>query len=111
MCRREVVMSHVPRLPWCLRPLLFAIAAVLASAASADILVVSQNTLHLGQNSKAVTDYKAGKNQFVRDAATWPGSTLPHLTFLQEVMSQAVEADVQPLGGTVHFGAFKGSNT
>jgi hypothetical protein len=84
---------------------------MLSSAASAQILVASQNTLHLGSGSSSVTGYLAGKNEFIRDLTTWPGSTLPHLTFLQEVMRTQEEDDISPVGGEVFFGNLKGSTS
>jgi hypothetical protein len=105
-------MNGPPRLrTWFRRTLLLATAATFASAAPAEILVASQNTLHLGQDSRAVPGYIAAKNLSIQQLATWPGSTLPHLTFLQEVMSSASETAIQPPGGTVFFGALKGTST
>src|SRR3954452_564676 len=82
---------------------LLAAAMLLPTAAWADFLVVSQNALHLGQGSKGNPTYVADKNAFVRSLGHWPGSTLPQVTFLQEVMTQAKEADVTPAGGTARF--------
>lgn len=91
--------------------LLLAAATLLPVAASADVLVVSQNALHLGQNSKAVPNYIPNKNAFIQALAHWPGNSLPQLTFLQEVMSQSSEAAVAPAGGTMHFGPLKGTSS
>lgn len=96
---------------WLCRTLLVATAALLPSSASADILVVSQNALHLGQNSSSVPNYIPNKNAWVRALADWPGNSLPQLTFLQEVMSQANQAAIRPTGGTVHFGPLKGTSS
>lgn len=94
-----------------LRRLLLLAAACLPSAASADILVVSQNALHLGQGSRAVRNYIQNKNAFIQSLAHWPGSGLPQMTFLQEVMPQASQTAIQPAGGIVHFGQAKGNST
>lgn len=83
-------------------------AATLPSQAAADILVVSQNTLHLGQGERRGPAYIAGKNSFVQILAAWPGNRLPQLTFLQEVMEQADESDIAFTGATVRFGILKG---
>lgn len=104
-------MNGLGLFTYCRRTLLLATAATFASAAPAEILVASQNTLHLGQDSRAVPGYIAAKNQFIQQLATWPGSTLPHLTFLQEVMSAASETAIQPPGGIVFFGALKGNTS
>ena len=96
---------------WFHRPLLLLAAALLPAAASADVLVVSQNALHLGQNSSSVPNYIPNKNAWVRALAAWPGNSLPQLTFLQEVMSQSSESAIQPPGGTVHFGPLKGNSS
>lgn len=96
---------------WFHRPLLLAAAALLPAAASADVLVISQNALHLGQNSSSVPNYIPNKNAWVRALAAWPGNSLPQLTFLQEVMSQSSEAAIQPAGGIVHFGPLKGTSS
>lgn len=91
-------------------PLLAAVLLV-PTAASADFLVVSQNALHLGQGSRGKPTYVADKNAFVRSLGHWQGSTLPQVTFLQEVMPQANEADVTPAGGTARFSDLKGNTT
>jgi hypothetical protein len=96
---------------WFRRSLLLVAAGLLPAAAAADVLVVSQNALHLGQNSHAVPNYIPNKNAFIRSLAHWPGNGLPQLTFLQEVMSQANEAAIRPTGGTVHFGPLKGTTS
>lgn len=96
---------------WSRRAVFLGAAAMLSSTASAEILVVSQNTLHLGSGSSSVPGYLAGKNEFIQRLATWPGSTLPHLTFLQEVMRTQDENDIRPVGGEVFFGNLKGSTT
>jgi hypothetical protein len=93
------------------RFLLALAAASLPGAAAADVLVVSQNALHLGQDSRAVSNYIPSKNLFVQSLARWPGNTLPQLTFLQEVMVQADQTAISPTGGTVHFGPLKGTTS
>lgn len=93
---------------WIGRAVALAAAVGLPGAATADILVVSQNSLHLGQDSRAVPGYIPAKNAFVQALGRWPGNDLPQLTFLQEVMAQAREADIRPQGGTVIFGQLKG---
>lgn len=90
---------------------LFAAASLVPSQASADFLVVSQNTLHLGQGSRTVAGYIPAKNAYIRSLAAWPGNSLPQLTFLQEVMTQADPAAIQPAGGTALFGVLKGSSS
>lgn len=95
----------------CRRIALLVAAIFLPSQASADVLVVSQNALHLGQGSSSVPNYIPNKNAFIQSLAHWPGNNLPQLTFLQEVMSQASEAAIQPAGGTVHFGPLKGNSS
>ncbi|MBV9930612.1 MAG: hypothetical protein JO013_06685 [Alphaproteobacteria bacterium] len=92
-------------------PLVAAAAMLLPTAASADFLVVSQNALHLGQGSKGVKNYVPKKNAFVRRLGRWPGNALPQVTFLQEVMKQAKEADVTPAGGAARFSALKGNSS
>lgn len=91
------------------RALAVVAAASLPSAALADILVVSQNALHLGQGNRRVPDYIPNKNAFIQSLAHWPGTALPQLTFLQEVMRESSEAAIAPRGGTVHFGPLKGA--
>lgn len=92
---------------WFRRVLVLATAAMLPSAASADILLVSQNTLHLGWGNQ---NYQAGKNAFVQTLASWPNTGVPQVTMLQEVMSQASQNAIQPAGGVVHFGNLKGAS-
>lgn len=92
---------------WFRRVLLIATAAMLPSAASADILVVSQNTLHLGWGNQ---NYQAGKNAFIQALSNWPNAGLPQVTMLQEVMAQANPNAIQPAGGAVQFGNLKGAN-
>ncbi|HEX6377025.1 MAG TPA: hypothetical protein VFZ91_15040 [Allosphingosinicella sp.] len=96
---------------WSKRAVFLGAAAMLSSTASAEILVTSQNTLHLGSGSSSVPGYLAGKNEFIRRLAIWPGSTLPRLTFLQEVMRTQDEDDIKPVGGEVIFGNLKGSTS
>lgn len=96
---------------WLHRTLLVATATLLPSSALADVLVVSQNALHLGQGSSSVPNYIPNKNVSIQSLAHWPGNSLPQLTFLQEVMPQASEAAIQPAGGTVHFGLAKGNSS
>ena len=91
---------------WFRRVLVLATAAMLPTAASADILLVSQNTLHLGWGNQ---NYQAGKNAFIQTLASWPNTGVPQLTMLQEVMSQASQNAIQPIGGLVHFGNLKGA--
>lgn len=88
-----------------------AASVALPSPAAADILLVSHNALHLGQNSRAVANYVASKYASIRAIGRWPGNGFPQLTFLQEVMSQADEAAIQPNGASVHFGALKGNSS
>jgi hypothetical protein len=90
---------------------ILAAALLLPTAASADFLVVSQNALHLGQGSKGVPTYVADKYAFVRGLGHWPGNALPQLTFLQEVMQQADQAQVTPPGGAARFSALKGNSS
>ncbi|MEA3000363.1 MAG: hypothetical protein QOH04_2920 [Sphingomonadales bacterium] len=105
-------MKSLPRFNrWLSRAPLFAAAVLFPTAASADFLVVSQNALHLGQNSNGVPNYIVNKNAFIRGLAHWPGNTLAQMTFLQEVMTQADQAAVTPAGGSVHFSALKGNTT
>jgi len=99
------------RLNWFRGALLVATATLLPSRAVADVLVVSQNALHLGQGSRAVPNYIPNKNIFIQSLARWPGNSLPQLTFLQEVMTQASASAIEPTGGTVHFGELKGTST
>ena len=89
------------------RVLLAVLASMAPSAAGAEILVVSQNALHLGWASA----HHAEKTEFVRRLATWSGSPLPRLTFLQEVMKGLHEAEIQPSGSEVYFGNLKGTST
>ncbi|HEV2817007.1 MAG TPA: hypothetical protein VGW40_07285 [Allosphingosinicella sp.] len=96
---------------WLRRSLLLIAAGMLPASATADVLVVSQNALHLGQGSSSVPNYIPNKNAWVRALAAWPGNSLPQLTFLQEVMSQADAAAIRPAGGTVHFGPLKGTTS
>lgn len=105
-------MNALPRLRiWLRRALLVAAAALLPSHALADVLVLSQNSLHLGQNSSSVPNYIPNKNASIQALARWPGNSLPQLTFLQEVMTQASQAAIQPVGGIVHFGPLKGNSS
>jgi hypothetical protein len=104
-------MKNTPRLGWTRRLPLLAAAVLLPTAASADFLVVSQNALHLGQGSRGIPTYIADKNAFVRGLGHWPGNALPQVTFLQEVMTQAKEADVVPAGGTARFSGLKGNSS
>lgn len=90
---------------------LLGIVGLLPDSASADLLIVSQNALHLGQGSKAFVDYVPAKNQYVRSLAAWPSMGVPQLTFLQEVMPQAKLSDIQPPQGTALFGALKGTSS
>src|SRR5688500_17154322 len=101
-------MNHAsPARAWLGRALFVSAAAMLTTAASAEILVTSQNTLHLGSGSSSVPGYKAGKNEFIQRLATWPGISLPKLTFLQEVMRTQLESAIEPSGGEVYFGNLK----
>jgi hypothetical protein len=105
-------MNTLPRLRiWLHRIMLVAVAALLPSTALADVLVVSQNALHLGQGSSSVPNYIPNKNASIRSLARWPGNSLPQLTFLQEVMTQASQTAIQPAGGVVHFGPLKGTSS
>jgi len=92
---------------WFRRLLVLATAAMLPSAASADILLVSQNTLHLGWGNQ---NYQAGKNAFIQALANWPNAGVPQVTMLQEVMAQANQNAIQPAGGVVNFGNLKGAS-
>jgi len=91
---------------WFRRVLLVAAAGMLPSAATADILLVSQNTLHLGWGNQ---NYQAGKNAFIQTLASWPNVGVPQVTMLQEVMAQANQNAIQPAGAVVHFGNLKGA--
>ncbi len=103
-------MAHVVR-NLAAASLLQGLWLMLPTAASADVLVVSQNALHLGQDSRAVPNYIAAKNVSMRGLARWPGNGFPQLTFFQEVMSQANEAAIQPVGAVVRFGPLKGNSS
>lgn len=90
------------------RAFLLAAAACFSGQAAADVLVASQNSLHLGQGSRSVPGYIPAKNIFIQALADWPVNDLPQLTFLQEVMRQADEAAIRPAGASVTFGRLKG---
>lgn len=105
--RQRGLAPHLYRIA----PALALALAILPSSAWGDVLVVSQNTLHLGQNSRAVPNYVVAKNASMRGLARWPGNGFAQLTFFQEVMSQASEAAIQPTGGVVHFGPLKGTSS
>ena len=104
-------MKKLRRYGWSCRLPLLAAAVLLPTAASADFLVVSQNGLHLGQDSRGVPGYVANKNAFIRDLGHWQGSALPQMTFLQEVMSQADKDALKPAGGSVNFSELKGNSS
>jgi len=58
-----------------------------------------------------VPNYVDNKYAFVRGLGHWPGNDLPQLTFLQEVMIQAKEAEVTPAGGEARFSELKGNTS
>lgn len=96
---------------WLGRTALATAAACFSASATAEILVISQNTLHLGQGSRAVPGYIPAKNAYVQALAAWPDNDLPQLTFLQEVMAQAREADIRQPGTLIVFGQLKGQSS